>query len=401
MSSNKLHARNRPEASNSKLCSGPCKRTLEVTADNFRKDRTQRSGFKSRCKRCSTKTLASTKWPSVEAFDKSIGRAAFDGPPPAGYLEKGRSTLYNRDGEVVAEWVKTSKEQEDQYKALVEAIGGLADKWEKPKATKKPSGFLSDDLLTLIPLGDPHLGLHCWDQETGQNFDLGIAESNLFTAVDHLVGLAPRSKQALLISLGDFFHADNNSNQTTKGTRVDVDTRWAKVLRIGIRTIRRCIDRLLETHELVKFISVAGNHDAHTSIMLALAVAQYYENEPRVEIDTSPGKFQWVRFGSNLIGTTHGDTVKMKDLPTVMTCDRAKDWGETIHRYFYTGHVHHQRVLEAGGVIMESFRTLAPGDAWHRGQGYRSGQDLNLDVIHKKYGRINRHTVGINQIWDL
>lgn len=367
-----------------KLCSGPCKRNLEVASVNFQRDRRRGDGFRARCKRCSS-AVASNRTDDVDY--QELHTVA-------------KSTLRDRNGEVIAEWTKTKKDEEDKYNALVEAISGLADRWEKPKATKKPSGFLSDDLLTLIPLGDPHLGLHCWDQETGQNFDLAIAESNLFTAVDHLVGLAPKAKHALLISLGDLFHSDNNSNQTTKGTRVDTDTRWAKVLRVGIRTIRRCIDRLLETHEKVTFISVAGNHDAHTAIMLALAIDQYYENEPRVVIDTSPSKFHWYRYGKNLIGTTHGDAAKMKDLPAVMACDRSKDWGETLHRYFYTGHLHHDRTIEYPGVIVETFRTLAPGDAWHRGQGYRSGQDLKLDVIHKEYGRINRHVVGINQIWD-
>lgn len=384
-----------------KSCSGPCGRTLAL--EDFRKDPTKTSGRKSRCKQCLSRktTLASNKWPSVEAFDKAEGRGTFDGTVADPYTIKARSTQYDRNGQIISEWVKTNKAKEDEYKALMDACLHLADKWpERAKPTKKPAGFLSDDLLTLIPLGDPHLGLHCWDEETGQNFDLGIAESNLFTAVDHLVGLAPKAKQALLISLGDFFHADNNSNQTTKGTRVDTDTRWAKVLRVGIRTIRRCIDRLLETHAKVRFISVAGNHDAHTAMMLALAIDQYYEKEPRVEVDTSPSKFHWHVFGKTLIGATHGDAAKMKDLPAVMACDRAKDWGETLHRYFYTGHLHHDRTIEYPGVIVETFRTLAPGDAWHRGQGYRSGQDLKLDVIHKEYGRVNRHVVGINQIWD-
>jgi hypothetical protein len=333
--------------------------------------------------------------------DNPEGRAELHGPAPEGYLTRGRSTLYNRRGEIIAEWVKTAKDKEDEYKALVQAIGTLADGWAKPKAVKKPSGSLSEDLLTVIPLGDPHFGMFSWAQETGQDFDLEIAEANLVAAVDHLVSLAPRAKEALLINLGDFFHFDNSYNQTTQGTKVDGDTRWSKVLRIGIRAMRRCIERLLETHDRVTVICEIGNHDTHSAVMLALALDQFYEREPRVTVDTSPAKFHWYRFGKNLIGVTHGDTVKAKDLPGVMACDRAKDWGETDYRYWYTGHIHHDTVKEYPGVIVETFRTLAPADAWHKNQGYRSGQDLKLDVIHKKYGRVNRHVVGIRQIWDL
>lgn len=380
-----------------KTCSGPCARKLEVNAVNFQRDRRRESGFRARCKACSNSEASERHYRSVEA----AGRALPDGDAPKGYFLRGRSTLYNKDGDIIGEWVKTAKDTEDEYQQLVAAIEGITDKMPKPSSIKKPKGFLSDDLLTVIPLGDPHLGMFSWGEETGQDFDLGIAEANLVRAVDHLVSLAPKAKQALLINLGDFFHADSSFNQTTRGTRVDVDSRWAKVLRVGIRTMRRCIDRLLETHEKVTVICEIGNHDSHSAVMLALALDQFYENEPRVTIDTSPAKFHWYRFGKNLIGVTHGDTVKPKDLAGVMSVDRAKDWGDTDHRYWYIGHVHHDSVKEFPGVTVESFRTLAPADAWHKGQGYRSGQDLKLDVIHKTYGRVNRHIVGIRQLWDL
>lgn len=379
-----------------KLCSGPCKRKLDLSAENFQRDGAKASGFRSRCKLCcSGKSVIDD-----DNFIPAEGRAALHGPAPDGFLMRGRSTLYGKDGRIIGEWVKTAKDKEDEYKALVKAIEGIADGWTKAKPVKKPQGFLADDLLTVIPLGDPHLGMFSWAQETGQDFDLDIAEANLVAAVDHLVGLAPKAKQALLISLGDFFHADNSSNQTTAGTKVDVDTRWSKVLRTGIRVMRRCIDRLLETHEKVTVICEIGNHDSHSAVMLALALDQFYEKEPRVTIDTSPAKFHWYRFGKNLIGVTHGDTVKAKDLPGVMACDRKEDWGETDYRYFYCGHIHHDSLREYPGVVVESFRTLAPSDAWHKSKGYRSGQDLKLDVIHKKYGRVNRHIVGIRQLWD-
>jgi hypothetical protein len=52
-------------------------------------------------------------------------------------------------------------------------------------------------------------------------------------------------------------------------------------------------------------------------------------------------------------------------------------------------------------VIVETFRTLASSDAWHHHSGYRSGQDMKCDVIHREYGRTNRHVVGIRQIWGV
>ncbi len=317
---------------------------------------------------------------------------------PPGFSIRGESTLYGADGEVRAKWVKTKADESEKYKALLDAMASIADKWTGLAEPIPAPSVSNDDILCVYPLGDPHIGLLSWKPETGNDFDLKIAERNLCTAIDHLVTMAPPAKRALVISLGDMFHADSKAATTTAGTSVDVDGRWAKVLGIGIRVGRYLIDRTLEKHERVDAIIESGNHDWHTSAMLAICLSQFYENEPRVTIDTSPAKFHYYRFGKVLIGTTHGDTVKLDKLGGVMACDKPHDWGETLHRYWYTGHIHHDTVRELPGCTVESFRTLAPGDAWHMGQGYRSGRDMKLDVLHREHGRINRHIVGINQI---
>jgi hypothetical protein len=328
---------------------------------------------------------------------------------PDGYHVKGVSTYYRvrkdpTTGEEVSEargqWVKSNKDAEHLLAdlmhvvaAMVEPARGAAD------PVPAPTERLDRDLLAVYPMGDPHVGMFAWAVETGaDDHNLQIAERDLVDAVDHLVDLAPAAEQALIINLGDFFHADNKGSTTTKGTRVDTDTRWPKVLQTGVKIMRRAIDRALEKHARVRVINVIGNHDDHAAIMLSITLAAVYEREPRVEIDTSPGKFHWFRFGANLIGAAHGDACKVGDLPSVMACDRAADWGETVHRAFYTGHVHHDTLKEFPGVVVETMRTLAPSDAWHAGQGYRSGRDMKLDVWHRTDGRILRHTVGIAQL---
>jgi hypothetical protein len=327
---------------------------------------------------------------------------------PAGYFIKGVSTFYGRDGDIRGQWVKSQADPDNSYAALLEAMAGIAEPIRgaheptpAPDFAERPAyqGFAPGDLLNVIPMGDPHFGMFAWATETGDNFDLKIAERDLIDAVDHLVELAPPADQALIINLGDFFHADNNSNQTARShNALDVDGRWSKVLGVGIRAMRRCIDRALERHGRVTVICEIGNHDDHSSQMLALCLASYYEREPRVTIDTSPAKFHWYRFGKNLIGTTHGDTVKAEKLGAIMANDQAKAWGETLHRRWYTGHVHHDSLKEFPGVIVETFRTLAARDAWHSGAGYRSGRDLKLDVIHREHGQITRHVIGLPQL---
>lgn len=320
---------------------------------------------------------------------------------PEGFYIKGTSTLYDREGQIAGQWVKSQRDPEHRIELLLDAVQRIAEPFRGAAEPTQAKANRSDDLLCVYPFGDPHFGMHAWADETGENFDLKIAERDLITAVDHLVSLAPPARTGMLVSLGDLFHADSKKASTTAGTPVDVDSRWGKVLEVVVRTMRRCIDRMLEVHEQVKVISASGNHDELSALVLAVCLSLYYEREPRVQVETSPAKFYWHRFGKNLIGVHHGDTAKASDLPGVMACDRAKDWGETDHRYFYCGHIHHERVQEYPGVVVESFRTLAPKDAWHSAQGYRSGRDLRLDVLHREWGRVNRHIVGIQQIRSL
>jgi UDP-2,3-diacylglucosamine pyrophosphatase LpxH len=322
-------------------------------------------------------------------------------PTPEGFHRKGTSTLYDGEGNIKQQWVLTRKDSESRIETLLAALETIADPFKaKSKVPKNPKHCL-EDLLCIYPMGDPHLGMLATAQTTGAEFDLVIAEENLVSAVDKLVGLAPAAKQALIVNLGDFFHTDNRSNKTLRsGHSLDVDGDWAGLLKVGIRTMRRCIDRACEKHEKVRVINAIGNHDDHSAIMLSLALDQYYSNNPRVEIDTSPMAFHWYRFGVNLIGVTHGNTTKAANLPAVMAHDRKKDWGETKNdcRWFLCGHIHHDTVKEYPGCVVESFRTLAGKDQYTASHGYRSGRDMKCDVLHRTLGKTNRYIVGVEQL---
>lgn len=307
----------------------------------------------------------------------------------------GTSTLLGANGDVKLQWVKEKAgvpSPAEMAAMIKEALGEMP----KLKTVKAPARSL-DGLLAVYPMGDPHIGMYSWAEETGQDFDLNIASRNLSAATMHLVDCCPAAKYALIVNVGDFFHADNMDNQTMRsGNALDVDTRWAKVLRVGIRTMRACIEHALTKHENVRVINEIGNHDDHSSQMLTTALAMFYENNPRVEFDISPARYHYHRFGKVLIGVTHGDNTKPENLGGIMATDRAQDWGETLHRYWYTGHIHHRRVYELAGCTTESFRTLAARDAWHAGKGYRSGRDMTAIVIDKNYGEVERHRIDIS-----
>ena len=325
-------------------------------------------------------------------------------PQPEGFTLKGVSTYYRvkEDGtkEPVGQWVKTKADEEAKLAALLEAVARIAEPFRGLIEPAAEPAVVDADLLCVYPFGDPHIGMLSWAEETGQNFDLKIAESTLVAAVDKLVEIAPPAEQALIIPLGDNVHSDNLINRTSRShAALDVDGRWAKLLHVAIRTFRRCIDRALLKHKRVHVIVEIGNHDDQTAIVIALALELAYEKDPRVTVDTSPAKVHYYKFGKCLLGVTHGDTIKKEQLGPIMAVDRKEDWAATEHRRFYTGHIHHDTLREYPGLIVESFRTLAARDAWHAGQGYRSGQDMKCHVWHREDGLIDQHTVGIRAIW--
>lgn len=304
-------------------------------------------------------------------------------PVPDGYLAKGTSTLVGPDGEIKAQWIKTSIDHERQREmmlATVEAMGR-----DLPRVSpRKASGTYLDDLLTVYPIGDPHVGMVSWPEETGDDWNLKIAEQVHCDAMHELVRSAPASKQALVVNLGDLYHRDGATAETPRSKHpLDVDGRFMKMFGVGAMVMRRCIESALEKHEGVHVITAAGNHDESSAQALAVLLAMVYENEPRVTVDLSPSVFYYYRWGRVLIGVHHGHTCKLPALPGVMASDRAKDWGECKFRHWLTGHVHHESVKEYPGVTVETFGTLAGKDAYATNGGWRSNRHMQSIVYHR------------------
>lgn len=307
---------------------------------------------------------------------------------------------YNgQTGALERQWVKGKLESSEIEKAMRISLEALSQSVAGLAPMTPPPEHGLDDLLVVYPMGDPHIGMYAWAAEAGEDFDLGIARELTLSAVDRLVSVAPAARTAIILPLGDVFHMDNQTNTTPgHGNQLDADSRYVKVIGIGVEVFIHAVKRALEKHQKVVVRFVRGNHDPHAIWALAFSISCFFSNEPRVTVDLSPSWFWYYRFGSVLIGSTHGDVVKHEKLPGIMAADRAKDWGDTAHRYWYTGHIHSKQVHEYPGVICESFRTLAAKDAYAAGYGYRAGRDMECIVHHRVYGEIERHRCDIGMI---
>jgi len=317
---------------------------------------------------------------------------------PAEYEVRGVSTLYNADGKVSQQWVKSRLRDDDAARAMREAIEEMAAEYRGTATPVKAPARSMAGLLSVYPMGDPHIGCYAWAAEAGEDFDVNIARQDLLAAAGRLVDVAPASQRALICNLGDFFHADSLSQLTKSGHKLDVDTRWPRVLRLGCHLMVDLITLALRKHAKVEVINAIGNHDDHSSIMLSAFLEAWFHAEPRVHVYPTTSKFHYIEHGRCLIGVTHGDTVKHLALGELMASDQPEAWGRTLHRYWYTGHIHHTSKTELRGAVVESFRTLAAKDAWHASQGYRSGRDMYAIVLDAEHGEVERHRCDIRQV---
>jgi hypothetical protein len=322
-------------------------------------------------------------------------------PVPDGFKLKGASTLYDAiTGEAKIQWVKSEADKERQHEMFLEMIKGFTDDLPRVKRIPIPLAVL-EDTLTVYPVGDHHMGMLAWGMETGADYDMKIGEKMLDGAIQYLLSAVPDSKTALIAFLGDFMHYDSFEAVTPQSrNQLDADSRFPKMVRKSIKAMRNMIELALIKHSFVHVIVEIGNHDLSSSIFLMECLHNIYEDEPRINIDTSPMHYHYYRFGKVLLGTHHGHGAKMNALPLIMANDRPDDWGATRYRHWLTGHIHTSKTLKTAtpaqdfvGCTVESFRILAPLDAWAHQKGYRSISDMKAIVYDKEFGEFARHTV--------
>jgi hypothetical protein len=334
----------------------------------------------------------------IKAARNGYAPGHFEGGVAPGYL-MGKVTVQRGPGGVERVWERQHPDEAQREAMFAEAIEVLSDGFRGLAPVVKRPARVAEDLLCVIPVGDPHFGLYTWAKECGDDFDTDIARRLSIGAADRIVASAPACGIGILLLLGDITHANDQTNATPAHKhQLDVDSRFVRVLGIAIETWRHILLRMLQKHGRVIGKLLPGNHDPQAVWALAYALHAYFHNDPRVEIDLGPSKFWYYSFGRVLIGSTHGDTVKPERLPGIMAADRPQEWGAAAHRYWYTGHIHSKNAIEFPGVQWESFRTLAAPDAYAAGHGYRAGRDMVAIVHHREFGEVERHRCDVGMV---
>lgn len=316
----------------------------------------------------------------------------------------GTSTLLDKDGNTVMQWVKTSADQLKQAAAQDAVFAALRDelKMHRYAAIAAPSGTL-EDLLTQYTITDFHLGMLAWGEETGgEDWDTKIAEQLLMDWFDVAIEHAPAAASAVLANLGDFLHWDGLDAVTPQNKNLlDADTRFAKLVRVAIRLIRHVINRLLAKHQRVHVIMSDANHDPASSVWLREWLAEVYTDNPRVTVEQSADAYYCVEHGLSSLFYSHGHKRKIKDIDDVFVAKFREIFGRTKFSYAHLGHLHSDEVLETNLMKVERHRTLTPGDAYAGKGGWVSGRDAKVITYHKQFGEVLRMTVNPDMVREM
>ncbi len=262
--------------------------------------------------------------------------------------------------------------------------------YERPKVPRRPTA--KSGLMLEVPIVDLHLAKLAWAPETGENYDIKIAEKRFMDVICDIVERAQHYEfEQVVFPIGnDFFNYDSVDGATTKGTPQDNDSRWAKMFLKGRELLITAVD-LLSQIAPVKVFQIPGNHDYQASWYAIVCLHDWFRNDENVTVDISPKSRKYVEFGKCLIGFTHGDKEKKRIFGN-MQVEVPEVWGRTLYREWHTGHLHSERVKEEHGVKVRSLSSVTATDAWHYVSGYVGAIAVSQSFVWDK-------DKGLREIW--
>lgn len=315
---------------------------------------------------------------------------------PENQLVSGYSTLVRHKSREdsstgrVMEWVKTNVHINRQVETATAIVDSMIADIKPLPIIPFENKVATTDQFTVIPIGDPHIGLMTWSKEVGEDWDIKIADRVYRKVFKRLLTNLPDTEECVLVNTGDFFHADNIQGETSRSRhKLDLDGRHGKWLDAGFVIMRMFIDACLRKYKKVEFINVPGNHDDILGRAIGSYVWQLYRDNPRINVQKGDSPFQYVRRGKVLLGFAHGHTCKLTSLPGKMADDQFRLWGLTTYRHWICGHVHHNswvQFKEHPGCKVETVGIIPPKDSFAHGGGYGADRGIQGIIFDKKIG---------------
>lgn len=248
--------------------------------------------------------------------------------------------------------------------------------------------------LLVIDPADIHIGKLCKAFETNDEYNHKIAIDRVKDGIKGIVQKAssfPIDKILFIIG-NDILHVDNAKSSTTAGTHQDTELMFWEAYNIAKTLLIECIEMLL-TVAPVHVQYDPSNHDYISGFMLAQTLEAWFRKSRNISFNVSISHRKYYSYGTNLIGTTHGDGAKETDLPLLMAHEAKQHWNDCVHRYFYIHHIHHKKSKDYMSVCVEALRSPSGTDSWHHRNGYQHApKAIEGFIHHKQHGQVARIT---------
>lgn len=368
-----------------------------------------RSAFQNRLKRAAERGMMGYE-PVIEGFIVAETTSVYDGNgelkrqsikqqperggpfivPPA-HAVKGVSALVDGQGRTVQQWIKTSEDRQKQEAAMQAAMDAFKDALPREPLVPVSRHDTRDDLLNLFVVTDFHLGMLAWREEAGADWDVTIAEKLIVDWFAAAIDMAPPASGAVLAQIGDLLHHDGFESKTpASGHILDADSRLQKIIRVAIRCLRRIVRMLLEKHRTVHVIMADANHDPASEAWLREMFAAFYDEEPRVTVDSSAGTYYAFQHGEVSLYFHHGHKRGLNDVDSVFAGRFREMYGRTKFSYAHLGHLHSDALKSTNLMKVERHETLAAADAYAANGGWISGRSAKVITYHSRFGEASR-----------
>lgn len=305
-----------------------------------------------------------------------------------GWLKTKEGTVYIRNEEdtiEIQDVFEDLKQQLDQYSPKIPKI-------KYPLLEGEPH------CLVLDP-ADIHFGKLAMLGDTGQEYNIEIARQRVRDGVMGILGKVKGFdiEQIVFVIGNDALHIDNPKRTTTAGTPQDTDKMWHTAFNAAKDAYIEVLSTLVSIAP-VRVVYNPSNHDYMSGYMLAQVVHAWFRKSGDITWDIDIRHRKYYRYYNSLMGFSHGDGAKEKDLPSLMPTEATEDYVRSKYKYYYLHHLHHAigkvigRTKEHIGLQVEYLKSPSAADRWHQDNGYTSCAGIEAFLHSREGGQCARLT---------
>lgn len=244
----------------------------------------------------------------------------------------------------------------------------------KIKVSPKTNGFNFKELLNSIKdIPQIKIDTYIPDAETYLNIPLadmhfGVTDYEYYKETQKKVAyhIRKKHKEILFIIGNDLLHNNDHRGRTASGREIqhfDMTKAWEEARKFYYPLLEEAL-----THSnKVKVMYIKGNHSESLEWCF---IQMLKERFPQIEFDDEFKERKVHMLGLNFVGANHGDKKTIKKLPENFATEFPAEWSIANTRTVFTGHLHHEKVIDNGGIVSRQLPTGVDVDNFHEDHGY-------------------------------